>query len=583
LKKIFTSLRWMTVILTAIVIAVVCIIQTVYYAQIVNLNRSNAEVYAKNAATQVQISIETLFSDLDGIARNISQNMIVQKHYTEEDPYEHYLNYSNITSLIGSVIQTHSRVDNVMLYDMDGELIYYYNVTNGASQPTLEYYRLQNRVLSNSQNMQPAVQYYHVTDKHNEYLACSLQIISNQLNSTYGKKLGYIVLLIPESAFSMLWADENEGSYLLDQNDNAVFLKDDSTLPDLQVSHRDKMTFIHEEPIENTGWTVCFHMDLSETMKQYQFFQYSIILIAVLLGLLLVSWGILVQMRIVKPIVRLSGQLDHWGETGLRERIPDEYTGEIGIIADSINHLLDHQHELTRTIINTQAAMYEGEINRRETLLYALQTQVNPHFLFNTLQCIAGIAASKDAPEIVEASLALGNIFRYSMRETPQEGVTLREELAVVREYLKIIDIRFMGRYTSEIVVEEEILDYTTIKMLLQPLVENAVVHGLENIYGEGHIRISGWEYNGKIYLKVSDTGAGMTPEQLAKVKELLKNANSETRQTIQKGKIGLANIQRRIQMVYGPECGIEILSTGPEGTVIQVMINRPNMRKNAE
>ena len=109
--------------------------------------------------------------------------------------------------------------------------------------------------------------------------------------------------------------------------------------------------------------------------------------------------------------------------------------------------------------------------------------------------------------------------------------------------------------------------------MMLQPLVENALVHGLENIYGEGTIHITGRKYQDTIYLKVADTGAGMTPEQLARVCALLADSEDSRRVEIHKGKIGLANIQHRIHMVYGREYGLEILETGPKGTTIRLTI----------
>lgn len=560
--------------MTAVTLVIILIIQCFYYAQIVRMNQNTAETYAENAASQAQGSIELIFQDVSQTAVDVGRSTLVQDLLTEEDPYEKYLLNRYVNTFVSTIINMQARIENILIYDTNGSLEYYYATVSGSSRPTLNQLGLEQILEYEPDGHIPSAQFW-ITEEAAAPLACSLPFLCTEFGPRHGKWLGYIVLLIPDTFGSILWEREEEGVYLLNQDRVPVFSeKTDSAA--LTAESQKSMVFTLEKPIGKTGWSVLFRMDMRETMKNYQFFQYSAILIGIILALLLISWGILIHARVVKPVIRLKNELETLDTAGLHARITHTYRGEIGEIASSFNRLLERLHELTQHIFRSQQEMYESELRQKETLLYALQTQVNPHFLFNTLQCIAGIAASKNVPEIVDASLAMSRIFQYSIRDRREQGgkrVTVREELDVVREYLKIINIRFMGQFQGFIDVDEEILDCPCLKMMLQPLVENALVHGLENTYGPGSIRVTGCKYHDTIYLKVADTGAGMSPEELERVRTLLADAMDSQMTEIRKGKIGLANIQHRIHMVFGPNYGIEILETGPKGTTIRLTI----------
>lgn len=568
MKRHELGLRWLVLLLTSVILAIVLIIQATYYVKIISMSKENAAAYAENAVAQAQGSIELIFDDMYNVMLSIGRSQLAQDMIAETDSYQRYLLNSYVSDFLSTIAKTQSRVENVLLFDLEGELKYYY-YTDQGERPTLDWLGLEEIVDYPFDGRLPTGQFRSIQNRNgNDRIACYLPFLCTSFGPLHGQWLGYVVLLLePDTFQTLLWQNEDDGVYLIDHNRQPVF-SENGQMPQQE---NDALLLTLERPVGDSGWSVLFQMDMGHTMKSYQFFEYSAILIGSVLSLLLISWGILIHVRVTKPVVRLKNELENLDNAGLHAQLEGCYHGEIGEIAGSVNLLLERLHELTRHIFSAQQEMYESALQRKETLLYALQTQVNPHFLFNTLQSIAGIAASKDVPEIVDASLAMSRIFQYSIRE--QRTVTIRDELEIVREYLKIIDIRFMGQFSWDIDVEEEVLDGNCLKMMLQPLVENAIYHGLENTYGAGSIRLTGRRIGSQIALEILDSGGGMTPKELAHIRAMLSDESQTQTADIQKGKIGLANIQRRLRMVYGASSGLTVVRSDKTGTLVRLTL----------
>lgn len=238
---------------------------------------------------------------------------------------------------------------------------------------------------------------------------------------------------------------------------------------------------------------------------------------------MVIMFGQIIHIRIARPVTQLQKELKTLHNHGLHTRLSGEYFGEIRDISASINEMLSNMYDLTNQIVHAQQITYEMELREEQAMLYALQMQVNPHFLFNTLQTLAGVAAAHNNPEIVSICLLLSKILRYALSKEPfgeaDRLTTVQDEIDIAREYLKIIALRFTGAFRWDVQAGEDVLHCTCLKMLLQPLFENSVKHGLENIYRDGCIIIKAYRDGQFIRIEIHDNGAGMTPE---KVEELL-------------------------------------------------------------
>lgn len=254
-------------------------------------------------------------------------------------------------------------------------------------------------------------------------------------------------------------------------------------------------------------------------------------------------------------------------------------TNEIGVISRYVNAMLGKIEEANETLLMTRERLYVTELEKKQSEVNALHSQINPHFLYNTLECVRSIAKYRNVNEIVKISTAMAHIFRYSIKA--EEFVAIRDELDIVQSYFSIMNIRFQERFRFVLNVDEKLLDCRMLKMILQPIVENAFYHGLEQMYGQGAVTLTITAEAGRIALIVKDDGAGIAPGKLRQLTEALAQRNNSISLQERNRSIGLVNIANRIALVYGPSYGISIDSEPDKGTRVRIEI--PDERQRDE
>ncbi len=228
--------------------------------------------------------------------------------------------------------------------------------------------------------------------------------------------------------------------------------------------------------------------------------------------------------------------------------------------------------QLNEQNLKYEKRMLEKEIDNRQIQLSALKNQINPHFIYNTLSCIKGMAICNDEKEIAEMCSSMAKVLRYSVDAA--NTATVAEEIRVCQAYLHIQSMRFVNHFSYRVNIDPSILDCRIIRFLLQPIVENAIVHGIEPQQVQGKISIEGHRQKNMIVFDISDTGKGIPPQILQQIQNKLENCNPQVRKTPAGGwGIGLANIHNRIKLFYGNEYGIEINSIVNLGTYITVRL----------
>lgn len=204
----------------------------------------------------------------------------------------------------------------------------------------------------------------------------------------------------------------------------------------------------------------------------------------------------------------------------------------------------------------------------RETELKALQSQVNPHFLFNTLNTIARLALLEEAPRTQEVVYALSDLLRNNLRNI-DEMVTVDEEIQYIKNYLLIQKMRFGDRIQATIEIPGLLLEQKIPVMTLQPLVENAIIHGLEPKRGGGNIHISGSLHGKQYELSITDTGVGVTNSQIERIFRNEKRVSGKGQTT----GLGIINVHKRIQHYLGPECGLSLSGEQDRGTTVKISL----------
>jgi sensor histidine kinase YesM len=265
-----------------------------------------------------------------------------------------------------------------------------------------------------------------------------------------------------------------------------------------------------------------------------------------------------------KPIIELSAMMRTITIDDFSDVIVNEREDEIGILHDSFGVMIDRNKRLI-------AKEYQSKIEKREAQIRALQAQINPHFMYNTLQVIGGMALKKEVPEVYKITTALSDIMRYSLNFS-DEMVSLKEEIEYFKAYLMIQDERFGNRINLEINMEEPLMDYLIPKLMLQPLIENSLDHGLSGKSGEWRIVLTGsLTDEGDLLLTLEDNGVGIEPDRLLQIQDKLRFEAEKSLKS--SSHIGLCNVNARIKLkFYEDKYGISIESNYGEGTAVRVL-----------
>ncbi len=241
---------------------------------------------------------------------------------------------------------------------------------------------------------------------------------------------------------------------------------------------------------------------------------------------------------------------------------------ELGELCDTFNLMANRMDVLINEVLTSK-------LTEKEAVISALTAQINPHFLYNTLDMVKSMAEIEGQDEIGEIAKALSGIFRYSTKNDVLV-VPVQEEIKNLKNYIKIIDARFDKKIRFQLDVDEDVLYCEMIKLCLQPLVENSINHGLSHRGNEGEIHVAITKEGTHLIIKVEDNGEGIEPIQLQNLQEELENYTKKknTKEDNRHTSIGLQNIHRRIRLYYGEEYGLHIESQYLEGT--SVMIRMP-------
>ncbi len=288
------------------------------------------------------------------------------------------------------------------------------------------------------------------------------------------------------------------------------------------------------------------------------------------ISLLLLTAVVLLILPVILSFKRLKIKLDH-----LLEETEDENSLdflETGDLSEAVLGLLNHEKNRRTEDITKEYLLAEAELN-------ALYGQINPHFLYNTLEAICSMALIQNAPDVAKMTQTLAMMFRNNMKNAGSL-VTLREELESVVNYMTIQQFRFPNKFIFEMNIpeedKEEILSCSIPHLTLQPIVENAIYHGLELKQGVGHINFVAEATNKRLVLQLRDDGCGIEEEALAKVNRTLNGTQNERRAKSHKG-VALCNIHLRLQKIFGEKFGLYVMSTRGVGTAVQITLPLQN------
>jgi two-component system, sensor histidine kinase YesM len=308
-----------------------------------------------------------------------------------------------------------------------------------------------------------------------------------------------------------------------------------------------------------TGWKTVGVFSLNDTLQEVtkvRNYSFVIGLVTLLLG---IAAAILFTNSIVKPIAKLRLLMKKAEEGDLNVTFDSRSQDEVAQLGSSFNNMISE-------IRNLVDMVYKEQKSKREAELRVLQEQIKPHFLYNTLDTIQWMAQEDKPDEIVKMIAALTNLFRIGLNKG-KEMIRVKEEIEHIRSYLFIQKARYEDKLAYDIYFDEDIEDLLVLKLILQPLVENAIYHGIKARRGTGKIIITAKRKEHLIVFSVSDNGVGISPGRLEQLKDLFDDGIPLK----DKSGYGSFNINERMKLTFGQEYGLHMTSTEGEGTTVEI------------
>ncbi|MBW7455991.1 sensor histidine kinase [Paenibacillus sepulcri] len=322
-----------------------------------------------------------------------------------------------------------------------------------------------------------------------------------------------------------------------------------------------RKTLICFDLMESTDWLSYIQIPVDDALHDLNALKLYSIVFLVLMLLVSALFAYLLSIFITRPIIRIKKGIKLMERGNFQVFIPGEGRDEFGHLIQKFNQMNERIHELIEQ-------NYASRIREKDAELMALNLQLNPHFLYNTLTTIYWIAVENKQDEISRIMLSLAEMLKSTTRNK-NETWPLRTDLDWLNRYIYIMGSRFEDKFTVTIKMEEDMLEAEVPKLFLQPFVENAIIHGFEEIESGGSIHISGWLEGNSLLFSVEDNGKGFDQPSLEGFR------NGQSRLT------GMQNVDKRIRLLYGPEFGVEVISPPGGGATILVRISGHNRKSN--
>jgi len=365
---------------------------------------------------------------------------------------------------------------------------------------------------------------------------------------------GYIYLTNDEG--DIIWHPRQNEIYsgrFKENNKYVSTLKDGITVENIGG----KQLTLNVRTIGYTGWKLVGVTPSAALNIDGIKFRFFVLFVADLFLFLLAMINAFISNKISNPIKLLDGRVREIESGNLNVEIVTSGSYEVEHLGNSIKNMLSRIKVLMSDLVDEHNAKRKSEFD-------TLQSQINPHFLYNTLDIIVWMIENEKPDKAVSIVTALAKFFRISLSKG-KNIITVKDEVEHVRNYLMIQNMRFKNRFEYSIDVEDDILSYSSLKLMLQPLVENAIYHGMEFMDGDGKIEVRVFKENDSLYFTISDNGLGMSEDVVATLlsKDIIPSKKGSG--------IGVKNVNERIKLYFGNEYGLKVESEPDEGTKITI------------
>lgn len=539
----------------------------------------NSSLYTQTIIQQMNQNIDSYIDYMENISYLVSSNEDVQAYLFGDEPDPE--SRVRILNQFKTILDSRSDILNLGIIGENGRMLI--NDALRLTNPdfdihTQEWYT--NALNGSASSYLSSSHVQHIISGERPWVITLSRGIRNKSSEVGNQKEGVFFIDLNYSAISELCNQSmvgNQGyAFILDAEGNIVYHPQQQQLyNELQTENISLIMGTDQDTVlfgkgsgeklysisrsEKTGWTVVNCVRVEELLRKSNKAQSLYVLVAMGLMIVALFFSRFISRSITQPIQQLCDSMERVQEGDFSvSDIVVESQNEIGSLTKSFNVMTHRIQELMEQNIREQEA-------KRKSELKALQSQINPHFLYNTLDSIIWMAEGKKNEEVVLMTASLARLLRQSI-SNEDEVVSIGQEVEYARGYLTIQKMRYKDKMEFQIEVDPSILHIPLIKLVLQPVIENAIYHGLKYKESKGLLLVKGFMKNDNAVLQVIDNGVGMDEETLAHIYERHKV-------NYQSNGVGVYNVQKRLQLYYGNEYGITYESKKGEGTTATITI----------
>lgn len=539
---------------------------------------------------QTGTNLEFIVQDIENMSLFLIGQKDVQQYLSSSS--ENAVKQTQMIEFLSNLVFSKAYISDITIYPL--------SQSHPVSNTTIFSTGLTDLTGQDAHNIQSHVKWW--TSRYETNTAGGVkQVISlvrpiRSLNSF--KEIGTLVISLNEEAVSKILEQagiSHDGYVVLSNQDGLLLSGSDGSdsvttmgelLPGLKIKGEsgtlnygkgeNKQTILYDT-VAAVGWRLTGVMPFAEYKAQNSYMLQLMAIVIIFSVLLVIALVLYFVQRVTNPLIMLTQFLKHTNPEEPMQTYPVETMDEVGQLVRSYNKLSERIEGLTE-----QVKLEES--NKKEADMHALQAQINPHFLYNTLSSIHWMALMNQDEKTADMVGSLSDFMRFSLNKG-EEFCSVEQEVAHAGHYANIQSIRFPNKFQFMVDIDPEITEQTMLKLLLQPLIENALIHGIQKQPEAGEIRVTAHKQGSFMAFAVEDTGAGIDSGRLASIYKELQGPDDrrKERERLERGSYGLRNVHKRLQLHYGTEAGLRIDSTERIGTRVSFQIPMLNEGGKAE